>query len=173
MQDRNLVYGFDSASDLMKKVKRDKNNLNIAISSQTTSNQNDLEISDAIFNFVITAHHLKDWLQKESSVKEEAAGMNVNLYINTYIDKHPVLRICEELCNSSKHGVNPQRIYITEYVIEAPLTVNIEMTVSSSKRVNSRAIQIKASGQQYEILYFASKVIEAWTDFFEQHGITV
>ena len=52
-------YGFGSAKNVLAKVKRDESKLYHAVVSQEADS-----ISDAVFNFSVTAYHIKDWLKK-------------------------------------------------------------------------------------------------------------
>lgn len=111
----NLTYILERPGDLMKKVERDEKHLRKALNGQEQE-----QISDAIFNFAVTAYYIKDWLKKEPSV--EAAQINVEDYVNQNI----VLCVCGDLCNSSKHRYldNKQRSS-AKNIGDSPLTVDM------------------------------------------------
>ena len=64
-----LRYGFETAGELLEKLNRDRSALYAAINSQC-----DIQIADAIFNFVVTGFSIRDWVKDET-------GEDVHKYI--------------------------------------------------------------------------------------------
>src|SRR5690606_18579524 len=85
----DLNYGFVNSKKLFEKVKRDRNKLYDSIISQDPE-----RISDAVFNFSVTGYHIKDWLKSEGITDVEQ-----------YIKSKPMLRLCADICNGSKHKI--------------------------------------------------------------------
>ena len=153
-------YGFGSAKNLLAKVKRDESKLYLAVVSQEPDS-----ISDAVFNFSVTAYHIKDWLKNESIEGVES-----------HINSDPMLRLCADLCNGSKHKLlikAREDIDPVESIGNSGLTMDMtSITCDASIPGNGHTIRIKQiSGNQVEILDFAAKVLSSWESFFEAKNI--
>jgi hypothetical protein len=54
---------------------------------------------DRFFNFLVTGHHLSDWIRRDTSVESVAKGRLAQA------QSHRLMRVCEDLANASKHFV--------------------------------------------------------------------
>ncbi|AFY49389.1 hypothetical protein Nos7524_3599 [Nostoc sp. PCC 7524] len=161
-----LNYWYKSAQDLFGKVCRDKEKLSDSLSSQDQE-----RIADAVFNFAVTAYHVKDWL------KQEGTKTFTPRDVEEYVNNNKVLSICADLCNGSKHRNfddekhNPRST--ATGTGNSPLKVSMtSITCSSSIPVTGFIPVIEtAEGNQYDILTWADQVVLAWEDFFTTHGI--
>ncbi len=166
-------YGFDNAKDLLEKLKRDRASLNLAINEQNKG-----LIIDSVFNFAVTGHSIKDWLKNGyySSKKDKKA-------VEEYINDTPMLRLCADLCNGSKHKLLTTRKEKDDPVHSAKdseLTMdmgtitmdNDTITMDSDISAGCYTVRIElTSGRRVEILDFASQVVDSWASFFKAKGL--
>ena len=153
-------YGFGNASALLEKVRRDEDRLYKAIISQDSNS-----ISDSLFNFAVTAYHIKDWLKNES-----IGG------VERHINSDPMLRLCADLCNGSKHKILNSAREVddpAQSINNSELTCDMtSITADSTIPINGHTLRIElASGKQVEILDFASKVLNSWEVFFKEQKL--
>lgn len=81
----SLAYGLKGWRDLFKKLERDGELLEQEVNS------------DRFFNFVVTAYHLCEWVEKDPHV----AGTVKNDVKTVRKNKH--IAICRDIANASKH----------------------------------------------------------------------
>jgi len=108
-----LPFELKTLRDVLAKAARELDVLRSAIAAQDKS-----RIGDALYNFSVTAYHVKDWLIEQPGAaytKQDVEG---------YVKNHQSLSTCRDLCNSSKHR------NITKYIPEA-----IETTVSAASTI--------------------------------------
>jgi hypothetical protein len=163
MPSHELNYWYKSARDLFGKVYRDKDKLHESVSSQDHE-----RIADAVFNFAVTAYHVKDWL------KQEAITTFTPQDVEKYLNSNEVLRICADLCNGSKHRVLDKSPRSTaKGTGDSPLKVSMtSITCSSSIPVTGfTPVIYTAEENEYNILTWADQVVSTWEDFFTRHGI--
>jgi len=80
-----LRYGLKTASDLYAKLQRDAQSLDDTVDS------------DHFFNFVVTATHLRQWIEKDPSLEREVRSRLGREA------KSDLLAICTDIANASKH----------------------------------------------------------------------
>jgi len=156
----DLNYGFGDSKKLLEKVQRDQSTLYDSIISQDPNS-----ISDAVFNFAVTGYHIKDWLKSEgvSGVEE-------------FINSKPMLRLCADLCNGSKHKLLSSPREVNDPVISlnnSELTCDMTtITCDTTIPINGHTVRIAlTSGKEVEILDFANQVVENWESFFSAKNI--
>ena len=76
----HLTYGLHSPCDLLEKLKFEAERLEQNFNSYD------------FFNFVVTAYHLCDWVEKNF-------GLRKGDILNSYLE----IQICKDLANASKH----------------------------------------------------------------------
>ena len=149
----SLTYSFEKARDLFEKMDRDAESLEKAVSGDTS------------FNFVITAFHLKDWVEQDPSVPQSAKDDLGRIHGNRYF------QICRDLANASKHMV------ITKYQPSAADTLSsqgygVGRFGKGAYGVGEESIKITHSdGSVITILELKDEMMSLWTDFFIKHGI--
>lgn len=149
--------GFANSSDLLDKLKRDRNVLKNAILKQE-----ELILKDTVMNFFMCGYHIKDWLRNEGH-----AG------VEEYINNNLELRICADLCNGAKHKIlnNPRESgdpinSVNQSEITSDSTA---YTADSTLKIDSITYRIQLeSGQTLEILHFADTVVELWEVFIAE-----
>ncbi|MCK4795254.1 MAG: hypothetical protein KAV87_66605 [Desulfobacteraceae bacterium] len=80
-----LRYGLKTAADLYAKLQRDAQRLDDTVDS------------DRFFNFVMTASHLRQWIENDPSVAREVRSRL------GHEAKSDMLAICTDIANASKH----------------------------------------------------------------------
>src|SRR5688500_15419440 len=91
-----LTYSLRTAIDLYAKLKRDATALDGEVSG------------DRAFNFLVTAHHLQEWIRKDSTTKRQV------LERLEAFKSNPYLTLCSDLANASKHFVQGRKGEIEE-----------------------------------------------------------
>lgn len=156
----DLNYGFGNSKKLLEKVQRDQSTLYDSIISQDSNS-----ISDAVFNFAVTGYHIKDWLKSEgvSGVEE-------------FINSKPMLRLCADLCNGSKHKLLSSPREVNDPVMSinnSELTCDMTtITCDATIPIGGHTVRMAlTSGKEVEILDFANQVVENWESFFSANNI--
>jgi hypothetical protein len=146
----NLTYSFKKARDLFDKMIRDADALEDTVSG------------DRAFNFVITAFHLKEWVEQDHSVPQSVKDDLGKISNNKYF------QICRDLANASKHMV------ITRY---QPSTAdassiqgwNVGRYGKGPYGVGEEGIKITHSdGSVISIIELKDNVVWLWKDFFHK-----
>ena len=83
-----LRYGLKTAADFYAKLQRDAQRLDDTVDS------------DSFFDFVVTATHLRQWIEKDPSVAREVRSRL------GHEAKSDLLAICTDIANASKHFAN-------------------------------------------------------------------
>jgi len=149
----NLCYSFKKARDLFDKMIRDADALQETVSG------------DRAFNFVITAFHLKEWVEQDPSVPQSAKDNLVKISKNRYF------QICRDLANASKHMV------ITRYQPSTADTSsnkgwNVGRYGKGPYGVGEESIKITHSdGSMISILELKDNMILLWKDFFQRNTL--
>lgn len=116
---------------------------------------------DNAFNFLVTAHHIKDYVQL-SGLVPEAALKEFAL--------QDEIRLCADLANTAKHLIltKPPRATPPNRIVNNRVGVGKvgEMRIGSSE-----TWLIQCDSRSVEIAAFAKVVIQKWEHFFQQHGI--
>jgi hypothetical protein len=148
---------------MLKKARRDRARLHVAIASQEI-----IEISDALFNFAITVYHVKDWLENEPGIDAAA--------LKAYYDQSRELKVCRDICDSSKHrvltrvppivaGSVAHTAYPTPTVAGPQLAPGLE---TSEKWVK---VTLK-DGSKIEATHLVDGAVAAWEAFFRSQGLS-
>jgi hypothetical protein len=147
-------YGYENSSELLNKVERDESQLYDAVVSQCPD-----RIADSIFNFAITAYHIKDWLKEDGFTDVES-----------FINSEPMLRLCADLCNGSKHRIltkNREKSDLVLSIKNSDLTADMTSIICDSTiPLCGHTVRILlSSGKEVEILHFAKSILEIWRSY--------
>jgi hypothetical protein len=151
----SLTYGFKSARDMLAKLQREHARLNTEVSS------------DNFFNFVVTAYHIIDWVEKDPSVsasaKDDLSTMRKNIY----------LAACRDVANASKHFVLDYKNQITAKtsVTRGFSFIPVTSPLLMLRRGRLSIVVELNDGQRFEGLQFAQEVVTAWEAFFAKHSL--
>jgi hypothetical protein len=144
----SLVYGFSRPKDLLDKLRRERDRLDAAV-----KRQDDIEIADYLFNMVVTAFHIKDWL-----IQNQQGQNYTKSDVEEYITQTKALSTCRDLCNTGKHFI------IDRYF---PQTQDVYSSLGASM-----VIKVSLSdGTKYKAVELANQAIDAWDVFFNQYTI--
>jgi hypothetical protein len=163
----SITLALDKPRDLLAKARREQDRLFDALQAQDRTS-----IADVLFNFAVTAYHIKDWLKQSASASYSPSQ------VEAYIEADKCLRLCREICNASKHqklrSVSTEARDVTfsatgTFVVASidPNDVKLESETSPSFAVKIVAFD----GSRYEANEFVAQVIRAWEHFFAQWGI--
>ena len=146
---------------MLEKAKREAVNLQKAINTQQSD-----QITDAIFNFAVTAHHIKDWAKKYF-------GLNKG-WEKDFINQHLELCLCADICNNAKHQEldDPDREKNDPLVSINPSMLTADMTTFTFDQtipLNANTVRIHLqSGKKLEIMDFTNRVIALWEKFLSE-----
>jgi len=144
----SLVYRFNKPVELLEKLRRERDRLRHALTLQS-----DEEMADHLFNLVVTAFHIKDWL------KESSKGQTYSVSdVESYVQSTQVLSACRDLCNSGKH------FQIDRYT---PATRDVYGSAGASVVIKV----LMCDSTKYEALDMADQAIAAWERFFNRYGV--
>ena len=153
--DMSLTYGFRTARDLFKKLKHEAE----ILESEVTS--------DALFNFVVTAYHLCEWVERDPQVSKSAKADVPNIRKETWI------AICRDIANASKH-FSLNRSYKNQVVknTESIQGFGFGRYGYGGYGVGEEDIVIELSdGSRYDALELKEQVISIWEKFFNKHNL--
>jgi len=163
----SITFALDKPRDILAKARREQARLSEALRTQDRTS-----IADTLFNFAVTAYHIKDWL-KQSASASYSPGQ-----VEAYVEADKCLRLCREICNASKHQkLIPAPNDVRDITLSATGTFIIASTDPNDVKLESEtspsfSVKVVAfDGSRYEANEFATHVILAWEQFFTQWRI--
>ena len=149
---KRMPIGLDSAHDLFRKVERDRAAVERAVTP------------DSLFNFVVTAHSLCDWVQKDPTISADAKEACANL-----AKTNNWLRACRDLANGSKHFAIDR---YEPFVQHADVVSGYDVGRYGAGEYGRGEWQVTVSwdGNTHDALELVAKVAEIWTAFFREHA---
>ena len=162
----SLVFGISSARELLDKLRRNEARLLDALST------NDEEaIGDALFDFAVTGHSVKDW------AKQAAASAASSIDVEAFVKANVNLQACRDIANSSKHQSITQYVAATARVYasaNAVYSVSVGGKQEPIDVENYAPFKIKVlmnDGIKIELREFARNVVAAWDRLLHQLGV--
>lgn len=150
----SLVYGLAEAGDLLSKLRRARKRLVDAVSVE-----NDTAIGDAIFDFVVTGYHIRDWIKNGTKLEKE---------VDAFVEDSSLLQACRDICNASKHfQVDRYKPLTADVYFSAPPLREATLGMKGGIKI------LMSDGQKFEVTEFASAVLELWEQFFESHDLGI
>ena len=147
----SLTYSLVTANDLLEKLKREM----VRLEQEVTG--------DTFFNFLVTAYHITDWIEKDDSIHMSKEDID-SMYQDRYI------AISKDLANASKHfslNYDP----VTDSA-ESQQGFGCGRWGKGGWGVGEEQIIIKCTdGSVCNALDFARDVLNSWELFFNGHGI--
>ena len=133
--------------DMLEKAKREHQRLSA-----------DFNI-DNVFNFFVTANHIRDYIEKNNAASKEAIAE-----LFSFQD----MKDCRDLCDKAKHlrltkRIDPQTHCWSGTVGGAPIGV---LPVGSDGRW-----ELWSDSRHVDIQRLANRVLELWDEFFSEHGL--
>ncbi|MGL4501839.1 MAG: hypothetical protein ACRCU2_22410 [Planktothrix sp.] len=159
----NLTYGLNNARDLLKKLERDANKLEDEVTS------------DNMFNFIVTAYHIKDWIKNDDNNTQDIRDKARDLPAS-----EKIINRCQDIANASKHFTlnrDGQRFQITsEVTSEQGFGVGRYSKGGFGKGeeeiiIKSLPTSDDPEGEEFNILDFKREVVKFWHKFFEENGL--
>lgn len=147
-----MPSGFDSAHDLFAKVKRD----HAAVELEVTP--------DAFFNFVVTAHCMRDWVDEDPAISADAKKACAVL-----VTANDWLRACRDLANGSKHFAIDRYEPLVENA-GAASGFGMGRHGVGAYGHGEWSISVSWGGETHNALTFGAEVVKAWEMFFESHA---
>ena len=163
----SITFALDKPRDMLAKVRREQARLFEALQTQDRT-----IIADTLFNFAVTAYHIKDWLKQSASAAYSPS------HVEAYIEADKCLRLCREICNASKHQKltaapkDAQDITFSAtgtFIVASTDPNDVKLESEPSPSFNVKVVAV--DGSRYEASEFAAHVILAWEQFFEQWRI--
>lgn len=146
-----LTYSLRTAADLYAKLKRDAAALDEEVSS------------DNAFDFLVTAHHLEEWIRKDPTTRGPIAERLAALKPNSY------LTLCSDLANASKHFVQGRKGAIEE--VHGDQGFGMGRYGKGSYGVGEESITIHlADGTSLSILDLSNEVMKFYGQVFDDLG---
>jgi hypothetical protein len=151
----SLTYGLKTPRDMFEKLRRE----HARLKAQVTS--------DNLFNFVVTAYHIRDWVKKHPAATQAAKNNARSLYSNTYIG------VCRDLTNASKHYVlfEDYRDQVTEKVSAISAYGSGRFGVGDFGSDEESIVVVLRNGTRMDALDLAQNVVDLWEQFFQKHRL--
>lgn len=151
-----LRAALSSAPDLFAKLRRDADALG------------ELVTSDRLFNFIVTAHSLCDWVKNDPSVSSKAKA-------DLARHRRDVrLKVCRDVANSLKHfelNAEAKARSVTASVVSTSGYGQGRYGVGGYG-VGEESIRVAlTNGSRFNVLAFCSEVASLWEVFFRKHGV--
>jgi hypothetical protein len=150
-----LRFGLNSARELFEKLRFDAKEMDKAVNSY------------AFFNFVVTAYHLIEWVEKDPRIPK-AGKKDV-----PSLRKDKSIAVCRDLANASKH-FDLRKDYENQTAKDAVSSQGwgIGRYGHGAWGVGEESIRIELlEGKEIDALVLKEDVLDLWTSFFEKHGL--
>jgi hypothetical protein len=128
------------------------------------------EARDALIHCFQDAYHLKDWVKNDQP--SNAAQ------VEQFIDEAPILRICADVCNGTKHlrlnnartgdtstAITSQSVTVRPGTIFARLGTKGQIqaaTIESNSQPSLHSWQVSSLGKDYDAVGLADCVVHEW-----------
>lgn len=146
-----LRYGLNNPPDLLAKLHRDHERIKEKVTP------------DSLFNFVVTAYHITDWVQNDpevpNNVKNELQTIRANVW----------LRTCRDLANASKHFTLDKNY--KNQVAAKTSVIAAHVGEAASVSADSSIVIVLNDGQRFDPLALAQGVMAVWDTFFQKYRL--
>ena len=158
----SLTFGLNTPRDLLEKAHRE-----FAILESAAIMQDETQVADALFNFAVTAYHVKDWLEHHLSRSRSAID------VDAYVARWPALLICRDLCNAGKHVVLEYKA-VTEAVLASSESTPAGLAMDGSRSAPVyRVVVMRKDGSTIDAVTLAAQALDDWERFFVIYGLNV
>jgi len=155
-----LTYHFQTPRDLFEKLKRDGAKL-------------DLEVTgDNVFNFVITAYHLRDWIEAGPAQGSQAIEADLRA-----LWREAAIKICRDLANASKHFTitrySPTVNQATVIPVSRPFRVGASPLGGRDGLAGAwrDRVTVEVAGVTHDLCQIKNVVMDLYEEFFQRHGL--
>jgi hypothetical protein len=136
---------------MLAKAKRDRDSLVSALDLQ-----DEPRAREALFNFVVTAYHLREWAREGRPSLPDP------------LNSSEAIAACRDLANASKH-VELVRLKRPPKVQAVVVSV---AGGSSPVAPTKWRLKVQLSGRRIGVEELASEALQDWDDYFRKHSIT-
>ena len=152
----DAFFDLKSARGMLEKAKRERAKLTA-----------DLNI-DNIFNFFVTAYHVRDDLMQAHGIPK--------LIVDAFVKNHPDLDMCHFICNKGKHLTldpwknEPDRNKSASVSRVPGAAFNASAFNATTFNAGS-VLTFFVDGKKVDILSLAHRVLQEWEAFFVRHNV--
>ncbi len=147
-----LTYGLKNAADMLAKLHREHGRLKRKLTP------------DGLFNFVVTAYHIADWVEKDPEVPKAARSEL------PAVRDHVAVRTCRDLANASKHFSFDKNYKNRVTAKTSVIAAHLDDMDILTEHGESIAIVLN-DGQRFNASALAQDVVDLWDEFFREHGL--
>jgi hypothetical protein len=116
---------------------------------------------DTVQSFFEAVHHLKDWLGNDpSSGITKAAG-------DKLISGSPVLQLCADLANGSKH----LKLTSSRTGDLSTTIARNDVAVFAGTGTSAHRFYVESAGTEYDVLQLADDAVAEWNKFLSGEGL--
>jgi hypothetical protein len=148
-----LTFGLQDANDMLAKLHHEHEGLEQEVTSYN------------LFNFVVTAYHLTDWVEKDPVMPPAAKRELASIRDDTYI------AVCRDLANANKH-FKLNRNYTDRVTSEARSKRGFgvgRFGAGPFGRGEESITIVLTDATEHDALALARSVIDIWDAFFARH----
>jgi len=145
----NRFFGISNPRYMLEKAKREFGNMKSHIST------------DSIFNFFITAYHVKDWVKIQYPTLEPKC--------KTFL-ADPDLQMCEYICVKGKHLIATWKPYPFD-TQHSKGAVFGEAMFGEVAFGESESYSLIVDGREIDIIALAQRLLAKWEGFFKDNDI--
>jgi hypothetical protein len=149
----SLTFGLQDANDMLAKLHHEHERLEREVTSYD------------LFNFVVTAYHLIEWVERDPVVPPTAKHDLASIRQDTYI------AVCRDLANANKH-FKLKRDYKGQVTSEATSKSGFGVGrygAGAFGRGEESITIVLTDETEYVALALARSVIDVWDAFFARH----
>lgn len=114
---------------------------------------------DNVFNFFVTANHIKDYLQWANTVNSKI--------LESFLQDQD-LKDCRDICNKGKHFSLTSRADPAALILDSALG---STPLNALPLGGNEEWVLISSGREIDVEWLASRVLRKWKDFFQTYGI--
>jgi hypothetical protein len=150
----SLDYGFRTPRDLYEKLKRDAAKLDDQVNA------------DNLFNFVVTAWHMQDWIKNGPAKSSPAIEADRNrLRVNEYV------QICRDMANASKHFTLTYDPTVSSITREGAFTVGRSSVGGPDMVGGLDRYIIHVDSDRHGVGEVVREVLQLYEAFLTKHGL--
>ena len=151
MSDR--FFQLATPRDMLEKAKRERSRMNEGLNI------------DNIFNFFVTAFHVKDYVKEVHPALEKT--------VEDMVEGNEDFQMCRLLCHKGKHlNLRPPNQAMRAEIGHRFGAIPGRMAFNTSAPNQGGSTTFTVNGKDINITNLADKIIQDWERFFADHGIT-
>lgn len=114
---------------------------------------------DNVFNFFVTANHIRDYIQKTDAVSRDA--------IDEFC-RSPELKDCRDLCDKAKHMRLTQRADVATHQWSGAFG---DVPFNTLPLAGRGRWELWSDDRHVDVQQLANRVLDLWEGFFREHGL--